>query len=295
MPGLRLKNQKRMVLVKTATFAPRRANGALLRALRVDLSRSVLSRRFLLGVCLMLAWMFANGATNIFIYGFLYGFGIPYTFNAALTGEFGLGMILLVIATVPYSTSFLSDRESGFASHAIERVGLTAFTVSRVISVAVSAFLAFVAAAGLFLLGLCLSGAPHTIPGNGEYLGGDYLDLVVQAGPWCYYLVRFTISGLTCAMAAVFSLYISTWIPNGYVVLLSPLIAYYAYGPILGLFYRVFHNVLLARLFSLESILIYQVSTNNAFAFLWAVIYQLTIILLCGWGFCRRSRKEQGL
>lgn len=280
----------------TAIFPLDSTGCRFFRALKVDLRRSVLSRRFLLTVVLMLAWMLVNSATNIFIYGFLYGFGIPYTFNAALVGEFGLGMIVLAIATVPYSTSYQADQECGFDRHAIERVGFTSYSVSRVISVALSAFLAFVAAAGLFLLALSLSGAPHnTIPGNGEYLNGDYLDLVVTVGPWCYYLVRFAISGLTCAMAAVFALYICALIPNGYVALLSPLIGYYAYVPVISIIMKLTGGSEIIRLFVLNYIVTFQVNSNNGFSFLWAVIYQLTVIVLCGRGFCRRLRKEQGL
>lgn len=271
--------------------------GCFLRALYVDLRRAVVSSRFLLAVGMMLAWMLGNSVTNIVIYDFLYVFGIPCTFEQAMVGKDGLGMIVLAMATVPYATGYLTDRESGFDYNAIKRVGMTAYAVAKVIAVALSAFLAMVSAAGLFLAGLCFSGAGHIAPGNGEYLNGAYYDLVVLVGPWFYYLVRIIVSGFTASLASVFSLYVTTLIPNAYVALLSPLIGYYAYNSIfLGVVSSLTKRAPFLKLFSLESVMTFLVNQNNVgFSFVWAVVLLLTMTALCGRGFILRLRKEQGL
>lgn len=284
--------------MNTAVSGPRRgaAKGSFLRALRVDLHRAVVSPVFLLTVALMLAWLSFNGTFEAVLNHTLEFFGIPYVLDQALTGTFGLGMLVLVIAAAPYSASFLTDRESGFDRCAMERVGFSAYALSRVVSVALTSFLAFFLAGGLYLGGLSLTGAPHTVPGGGETLFGNYLDLVVQVGPWCYYLVRFTITGLTCAMSAVFSLWISTLIPNRYVALLSPLIAWYTYTVVIFVVWQMTGGGEITRLFVIDYVVNTQVSRyHNGFSFLWAVVYQLTITALCGRGFLRRLRKEQGL
>ena len=276
--------------------ALRPRSSGFIRALRVDLHRAVLSRRFLLTVVLILAWLVANSATNIFVYDFLYSFGIPYSFNQAMVGNDGLGLIVLAMATVPYSTSYLTDRGSGFDHHTIKRVGFPTYVASRVVSVGLSAFLAMVAAAGIFLSCLCLSGAPQIIPGDTEHLNGVYYELVITVGPWCYYLVRFTISGLTAALASVFALYTTTLVPNTYVALLSPLIGYYTWEASLNLIFILSNGrASFLSLFSMHVNITYQISTNNLFSFLWAIVYLSTLTMLCSRGFVIRARKEQGL
>lgn len=261
------------------------------RALRVDLRRAILSSKFILTVILLLLWLLFNGTFDIFLNKTLFWSGIPYALNWALTGDFGVGMLNLVIAAVPYSTSYLTDLECGFDNYAVARVGLSAYTQARVISVALASFLALWTAVGIFLAGLSLTGAPHT----SLALTGEYTDLTIQVGPWSYYLVRMTISGLTCAMAAVFSLFISSLIHNLYVAILSPLVAYYVYGVVMFVVLKVTGEGGVLNLFSLSYVIAYQVSSHNGFSFLWAVIYQLTVILLCGKGFAYRLRKEQDL
>lgn len=281
------------MIMRTAITLKRRGSRpgtALGRALRVDLRRAILSPRFILTVVLLLLWLLFNGTFDIFLNKTLFTFGIPYVLNWATTGDFGLGMLNLVIAALPFSASYLADWECGFDRCALGRTGLAAYAQARVIAVALSSFLAFWAAAGIFLAGLSLTGAPHTFP----QLTGEYMDLAIQVGPWCYYLVRLTISGLTCAMAGVFSLFVSTLIPNSYVAMLSPLAACNAYGIIMFLVTKIAGDGGIVRLFSLDYIISYQVSSLSGFSFLWAVVFQLTVIVLCGKGFSHRLRKEHG-
>lgn len=273
-----------------------RHSAGFFRALRVDLHRAIVSPGFPVTVAGMLAWLFFNGSFEVLLNRSLQFFGIPYVLDRAISGTDGLGMLYLVIAAVPYSASYLTDRESGFDRYAAERVGPSTYVLSRVLSVALTSFLSFFLAGGLYLGGLCLTGAPHTVPGGGEILSGDYTDLVFQVGPWCYYLVRLTITGLTCAMSAVFSLWISTLIPNRYVALLSPLIAWYTYTVLIFVVWQLTGGGGITRLFVLDYVVNTQVSRyHNGFSFLWAVVYLLTITALCGRGFLRRLRKEQGL
>lgn len=274
-----------------------RQRSGFLRTLQVDLHRALLSWRFLLTIGLILAWLIMNGATYIFIYQFLYSTGIPVIFDEAITGRSGLGMIVLSLATIPYSTSYLTDTSSGFVHHATHRAGFTAYAFARVISVAISAFLAMVIAAGIFLAGLCLTGAPiNAIPGNGTTFNGVYTDLVIQVGPWCYFLVRFTLSGLTAAMAAVFGLYSTTLIPNAYVALVTPLILYYSWDAIITVLFTLTGGVLqYTSYFAMINNIMLQPTRYNGFSFIWTSVFLLTLTALWGRGFILRLRKEQGL
>ena len=274
-----------------------RRGNVFLRALGVDLRRVLLSNRFLLAVGLMLIWLGINGGTDIFVYGFLYSSGIPTVFDRAMTGVRGWGMIVLAMATVPYSASYLTDRKSNFDHCAINRAGFPAYAFSRVVSTGLSAFLAMTVAAGIFLASLCLSGAPiDTIPGDGISFNGVYTDLVIQVGPWCYFMVRFILSGLSVAMAAVFALYASTLIPNAYVVLISPLILYYGWDAIISILFRLSDGTLsYTAYFAIINNITFQVNHNPCFSFLWSTVFLLTLTTLWGRGFILQLRKEQGL
>ena len=215
----------------------------------------------------------------------------------AMVGHDGLGMIVLAMATIPHGTGYLTDRESGFEYYAIKRIGFPAYATAKVMSAGLSAFFAMVTASGIFLSGLYLTGAGHTVPGGGEYLNGAYYDLVILVGPWFYYFARMMVSGLTAALASVFALYITTLIPNAYVALLSPLIGYYAYDSIiLGVVSSLTNRAPYLRLFGIQNIMTFLVSQHNVgFSLLWAVVFLLTMTVLCGRGFVLQLRKEQGL
>lgn len=270
----------------------RNFSNSFLRAMRVDLCRAIFSLRFVLAAFLSLFWTVFNGVFDIFLNHSISSLEVPYVLNQALTGDFGLGMLILSISAVPFSTSYLTDRKFGFARYAINRVGLRVYGLSRVISVAISANLAAISASSLLLAIFSLTGAPHVIPSRANYLNGNYLDLVYQYGPMVYYVVRLTIFGLSCSTAAVFSLLVSTLIPNSYVSLISPLVAYYGYGAIMSLFSLWGSSSDLLRLFVLNYVINYQVSKNNWFSFLWAIVYLLTVIILCAKGFLIRLEKE---
>ncbi len=263
-----------------------------LRAIRVDLRRAVITPRFILAILLSLSWSLFNGIFDIFLNHSMSATGIPYVINQALTGDFGLGMLILSISAVPYSTSYLTDRDSNFFRYAVNRIGLRVYGLSKIIAVSIAAYLASIISNGLLLAILSLTGAPHVISGEENYLSGCYLDLVYLYGPVVYYSVRFTIAGLSCSMAAIFALMVSTLIPNSYVCLISPLVAYYGYTAIISLLSLFCNSSALLNLFVLNYIINTQVSQNNWFSFLWAVVYFLTVIILCSRCFLRHLEKE---
>lgn len=265
------------------------------RALWVDLRRASLSGSFWLSVAFFLCWMLFNSWSDLFldIDGVRY-FGAPYIFDLSIYGGLALGPIVLAIAAVSYAGSYLADREDGFDRQAARRVGIQSYCVSRVISAALASFLAMALAMALFLLLLSALGLPHTIPGP----MGSYLDLVDEMEPWAYYLTEFLIKGLMCALASVFSLMVTAWIPNFYVGLMCPLLAYYLYTLLLSVFLSVIgatgNGGTFFALFNLDRVIFGQVARENLFSLLWAVCYLVTFIVLCGKGFAAGVRKECG-
>ena len=255
------------------------------RALRVDLRRAILAKSFFLAILLFLAWQFLN-CTGIMPSTFFWSnSSIVYVLAYALTDGAAFAVQLLPIGAVPYAWSFLQDRESGFETQAVERVGARAYGVAKVVSTGLSAFLAAAVAIVLFIAILYLGGMaefPHHPLDNSLYYS-----LATEFGVLPYYLAHIVLAGLGAALAAVFALTVSAFVHNAYVALLSPLLVFYAYQILLGFIPN-------SRLFSLDSILFGQPLPNAGLSLLWAVVYLLTLMALCGRLFLWRIKKEDG-
>ncbi|MFR0734729.1 MAG: hypothetical protein ACLSHU_11595 [Oscillospiraceae bacterium] len=167
----------------------------------------------------------------------------------------------------------------------MERVGLPAHGAARAIAVAVSAFLAAVAALAAFLLLLAALRLPE--PDLHDLRDGiAYLDLVARGKPMLYFTVRIVIIGLACSFAAEFGLMVTAFFPNAYVAILSPILLYYL-QEILGKLIHMEIRWYLVR------VIFGQTYDNEMESFYWAVGYLTVATILCGWAFCRRMRKEQ--
>lgn len=266
---------------------------ALGRAMGVDLRRSVLSGAFLLTVALMIAWMCFNSAHYLFNPDRWSQVSAPkMLFNATCT-SLGLAPLLFAIATVPYAWSFLQDRESGFENQAVERVGFWAYGFSKILSVALSAFLAAAVAIGLFAVALSLLGLPETHhSAEGE---GGYLAFAASGHAVGYYLARITVTGLSCSLASVFSLMMTAIIPNVFVGLLAPLVGYYLYTVLHMVLSFIPHARWIYQAFWLNGILFNQTFDSPGFSLLWSTVVLMTMTALCAKGFLGRLRRERGL
>ena len=237
-----------------------------------------------LTVFLFLAWQWMNCASvmpSTFIFS---QNSIVRILSYALSMGY-FNVLLLPIGAVPYAWSFLQDRESGFETQAVERVGARAYGVAKVVSTGLSAFLAAAVAIVLFIAILYLGGMaefPHHPLDNSQYYS-----LATEFGVLPYYLAHIVLAGLGAALAAVFALTVSAFVHNAYVALLSPLLVFYAYQILLGFIPN-------SRLFSLQLILFEQPLPDAGFSLLWAVVYLLTLMALCGRLFLWRMKKEDG-
>ena len=72
----------------------------------MDLRRSIFSIRFLLAIFFFLSWMTMNIAYDLIEYNNLSESSTVYLLRNALDGS-NLGPMMLVIATIPFSTMYL--------------------------------------------------------------------------------------------------------------------------------------------------------------------------------------------
>ena len=263
----------------------------IVRAIRVDIARALFSGRFLLSIILLLGWMLFNSSHYLFDESLRADLSAANILHYATTDSVNLALLLLPIATIPYSGSYNLDYDSNFLNQAIGRVGLRAYSFSKFFVTALSSFLSAIISMVIFLFILYLLGF--------KFLActidtGGYTILAVKGLPILYYFVRFMITGLTCSLAAVFSLMISAYVSNSYVCLMAPLVGYYLSVILLSILMDIFPALWsLLSLFNLSYNFFYQLSDDFlTFSITWTIVYLTTLTALFGICFNWRLRRE---
>lgn len=263
--------------------------GAFWRTMRVELIRAVFSVRFLLGVIMVLVWMLLNAAESVSSYDHAVFAGVVQLIRLGLDGLQSTGPVLLAISTIPYTFSYLTEKECGFNQQIIERVGTPTYGICKVAACGISAFIMGVAALALYIAVLSAAGIPHTV--RYDEVKGTYAVLSVTMGPGWYYGMKLLHIGLVCSQAAVFSLMILSYIPNSYVGFLAPLIGYYMADCILTLLTRIVSGPLWS-LISPMQLFFGQPLPDVMLSFLWTVFVLIMLVVFFGNCFLLRLRKE---
>jgi len=259
----------------------------------MELRRAVISPRFLLGMGLMLSWTGFNAAESVGAgnaagtYNHAVFAGVTQLLRLSM-GE--MGPVLLALATIPYSFSYLTEREWGFQEQAVQRIGITAYGICKAVAVFLSGFLMGVAATGGFVGILSAIGIPHTVR-YGE-VQHTYAMLVITMGPGWYYAVKLLHIGLVCGQAAVFSLMVMSWIPNVYVGFLSPMIGCYLADCIQSLLAEKIYAPNLWCLTGTQALFFGQGAPDPLFSYLWTVAVLSLLALVFGGCFLKQIKKE---
>lgn len=262
------------------------------RVFRQEFRRSICSGRFLVGVLLTLVWMILNAIHEAPNYELAVWSGAPYLFDKAVDGSLYIGPVVLTIATLPNSSTYLYEQQCGYMQQAVVRVGLSAYSESKAWTTALVSFLMAVIGMAVFLVILCAMQIPHVV--RYESVKGFYLEIVHTLGPGWYYVVKIATLGLSCSLSAEFALMITSWIPNEFVGFLSPLVGCYLICCILELLAPLNRSSTLWRLVDPTALFFSQVVPgNNYFSILWATTFLVILIASCGYEFERKLRKEQ--
>lgn len=254
--------------------------------LLLDLRRSVCSVRFLFGIIAMLVWMIVNIGYDFLHYDNALESGTVYLLRMALDGS-NMGPVLLVIAAIPYATTFLSEEACGFRMEMEKRAGIYRYCVSKVIATVLSAFLLAAVSILLFLGLLTLLHIPHVL--QNESMAIYYEELSVTRGVGWYYGVKVILTGLVCSLSAMFALFISSCIPNAYASMLSPMIGYYLWNSILNLLYPLLPASIIWQMISPLNLFFAQVWLGNSLlSFLWTTLFLTLLTAFLGIWFVRR-------
>lgn len=258
-------------------------------ALKLELQRAVCSARFLMSIAMILVWMMMNAAEAVKSYDHAIFAGVTQLIRLGLDGHQSTGPVLLAISAIPYSLTFLTEKECGFQQQVMERIGVTTYGICKVISTGISAFLLGVASLWVFVGILSVFEIPHIV--RYDEVNNTYAAIVITMGPCWYYAVKAFHVGLVCSQAALFSLMIMAWIPNAYVGFISPLIGYYVADCIYNLIGQLVDSPLW-HLFSPMLLFFGQPLPDAVFSYFWTVMSLLVLAICFGIRFLIQLGKE---
>lgn len=251
----------------------------LFRATRVEFKRSIKSVSFVSQILLLFAMMCLN---NIEVFsGTHRAEGILSTVSIGLT-ESDFSYLLLLLGTISYGWSYCVDHNCGFEKEAVTRVGLTRYGVGKHVAGVWSSVLAAVLSVLLFvLLQLARGVGMDDIMSRDEYLG-----LVESHGIGTYLCCRVIVTGLSCGLAAAFALAVSAYCRNICLSMFAPLLLYLTMLSIFRL------NLTPIPELNPETVIFGRVYEEPMKSFWWAMGYLSILILLCGFFFVKRIRRE---
>ena len=263
--------------------------GTFWRALALELRRAICSMRFLLSVLFVLVWAFLNMIEAVKTYNHAVFAGIIQLIRLGLEGHESTGPVLLAISTLPYSFSYIAEKECGFQQQLMARISVMTYGISKKIATFISAFLMGATALIVFIFTLSTAGIPHTV--RFDEVENTYAVWAATMGPGWYYVAKSFLVGLVCGQAALFSLMVMSRISNAYVGFLSPLIGYYLVDCILTLLARIASSPLWSLVSPMQ--LFFGHPLNNVkFSYLWTVLVLLALTVCFSIRFLMRLGKE---
>jgi len=186
----------------------------------VNLRQAILSWRFLFsvfGVALVMtfaAWSWITNSQEFTDVVYLY------------TGGTSGGSLFLLTGVLPifaFATTFASEWGQKATSFWMIRTGIRKYSISKVIVTAISGFLTTAVGFLLFILLMWIKFPLLFSPSSGD----AYAVLLENGEAIKYLMYHITHVSLTSALFEVIALWVSTYIPNTFVAIASPLIVYF--------------------------------------------------------------------
>lgn len=183
--------------------------------LSVDLYRSIFSLRFFLSVF--------GVALVMFLTTFKVLSNPSDVLNLLEMGIGGSGSLILIVCILPifpYGTVYATEWEEQATSFWIVRTGIRNYSLCKILSTALTGFLTVAIGLLLFIL-IMLINVPlftHSTTGNA------YETLLLEGEPVKYLFYFIAHYSFTGALFAVTALWVSTFVPNKFVAVATPLV-----------------------------------------------------------------------
>ena len=187
--------------------------------LKIDFKRSILNTWFAISILAIALlhfipiWYEMSVGAKADVYYFLY-----LSLNATETK-----LLMLPLCILPYGMSFCTDWDSHFFQYTIARKGVKQYAASRMICVAATSFLVVFISLSLVVIVLSIT---FPLYNKGTIDGIPFMRLLDQ-NALLYYLSWFYCISFGAAFWADFSVFISAFMPNKFVVFFTPLVGFY--------------------------------------------------------------------
>lgn len=195
---------------------------AFIRVLFVECRRAFASPRFFMAAALVCLTLFF-GSWQDLSRG---GGSVAYYYTVAMSEPFYL--LFILFCALPHATSFCTDWRSQFIKPYVARTSLPHYQHAKIVSCAASGF--FVVLLGQsFFIGILSVFLPITLP---EFLSAAdanpvFMPLLAQGHTVVYFAALLITRSLCGAVFSVLALFVSTILPNLFVVVATPMLLYY--------------------------------------------------------------------
>lgn len=193
--------------------------------LRMDLHRAFHSAGFLVAV-IGITVALLLGCTSEAAYIGQGNYDVLTFFN--LSHAFGFSQLLPIFCALPFAASFCSDWNNQYFRLACIRSNVRCYSISKVIVCSLSAASSAILGECIYVAVLALKFPLYDADIEKGFSSIPFEDLVYN-GHYIvvYILLRILIWAAFFAFFSVFAFLVSTWIPNVFVVLSTPVLAYY--------------------------------------------------------------------
>ncbi|MEG2290663.1 MAG: hypothetical protein RR891_08120 [Clostridium sp.] len=158
---------------------------------------------------------------------------------------FGLGAfknMVILLAPMPYISTFCSDLNNNFIQDIIIRDGVKAYSKAKIVVNILVTFLVCFFGLMFFvvLLNLTMPLLSQSIDSQ-MLMDKPYGHILLGRTPILYFIIKSFLFSLSAAFWSTVGLYISSYIPNNFVAISAPFVSYYILGEI-GEFLPPFFN-----------------------------------------------------
>lgn len=193
--------------------------------IRADFRRAFITPVFIIAVLGTTIALFLGCASEL---EYLDGLQVDVLTLFGLTQAFGFSQMLPVFCALPFATCFCSDWNSQYIKACCFRSSKGKYAASKVVSCALAGGVAVALGEGLYLWILSFFMKVYDPVIERNFTIAVFNDLVAGgSNVMQYFIYRILIQAAFFAVFAVFALWISTYMPNVFVVLATPVVLYF--------------------------------------------------------------------
>lgn len=257
---------------------------AWLRYLKVELHRSILSASFVLAVIAVFLLYLLSSLSEIRTMARDVGATVPYFFDAV--NSFNSMMdILLIISALCYARSFCNDWQHRYFRSVVARTSVNNYCTCRATVCFISTFTAVLLGMWLYIFLLSIFFPMQAVYQSVDGLNPVFGSLLYEGKPLVYLMCFCVIKAASCGMWGMAALASSSYMPNTFIALVSPLILHKAYSI---LYWALNLPPYLSIDFLSEGLVMFRKPST-------ALIYSCSFFFVCsmllGYLFCYRVKK----